>query len=223
MFVAPGNSHFRGGRAGEPRQLVRVGPAAHLECAGRRWAAPVPGVDCRLPALAASPLRIWTVGRWPSPQTLFPWLLLATVTSGSACPYPPHRRPASRGFRPGEAVSRWGPLCPRTTAGRAPGPSRRLRGACETAMVLLHVKRGDESQFLLQASGNTELEELTVQVTRVYNARLKVQRICSGGSAARASVGPGPLGSEEVAGTHTSASGRPGARVHFVKMCIRGA
>ncbi|KAF6117957.1 cilia and flagella associated protein 298 [Phyllostomus discolor] len=46
-------------------------------------------------------------------------------------------------------------------------------------MVLLHVKRGDESQFLLQASGNTELEELTVQVTRVYNARLKVQRICS--------------------------------------------
>ncbi|XP_036921169.1 cilia- and flagella-associated protein 298 [Sturnira hondurensis] len=46
-------------------------------------------------------------------------------------------------------------------------------------MVLLHVKRGDESQFLLQASGSTELEELTVQVTRVYNARLKVQRICS--------------------------------------------
>ncbi|GAB5576306.1 cilia- and flagella-associated protein 298 isoform X1 [Prionailurus iriomotensis] len=46
-------------------------------------------------------------------------------------------------------------------------------------MVLLHVKRGDESQFLLQAPGSTELEELTVQVTRVYNARLKVQRVCS--------------------------------------------
>uniref|UniRef100_A0A671DIN1 Cilia and flagella associated protein 298 n=1 Tax=Rhinolophus ferrumequinum TaxID=59479 RepID=A0A671DIN1_RHIFE len=46
-------------------------------------------------------------------------------------------------------------------------------------MVLLHVKRGDESQFLMQAPGNTELEELTVQVTRVYNARLKVQRVCS--------------------------------------------
>ncbi|KAK2504741.1 hypothetical protein MC885_002768 [Smutsia gigantea] len=46
-------------------------------------------------------------------------------------------------------------------------------------MVLLHVKRGDESQFLLQAPGSTEVEELTVQVTRVYNARLKVQRICS--------------------------------------------
>lgn len=47
-------------------------------------------------------------------------------------------------------------------------------------MVLLHVKRGDESQFLLQAPGSTELEELTVQVTRVYNGRLKVQRLCSG-------------------------------------------
>lgn len=46
-------------------------------------------------------------------------------------------------------------------------------------MVLLHVKRGDENQFLLQAPGTTEMEELTVQVARVYNARLKVQRICS--------------------------------------------
>lgn len=47
-------------------------------------------------------------------------------------------------------------------------------------MVLLHVKRGDENQFLLQAPGTTDMEELTVQVARVYNARLKVQRICSG-------------------------------------------
>ncbi|XP_023597067.1 cilia- and flagella-associated protein 298 [Trichechus manatus latirostris] len=46
-------------------------------------------------------------------------------------------------------------------------------------MVLLHVKRGDESQFLLQAPGSSELEELTVQVTRIYNGRLKVQRLCS--------------------------------------------
>uniref|UniRef100_A0AC11AM88 Cilia and flagella associated protein 298 n=1 Tax=Ovis aries TaxID=9940 RepID=A0AC11AM88_SHEEP len=46
-------------------------------------------------------------------------------------------------------------------------------------MVLLHVKRGDESQFLLQAPGSSELEELTAQVARVYNARLKVQRLCS--------------------------------------------
>lgn len=78
-------------------------------------------------------------------------------------------------------------------------------------MVLLHVKRGDESQFLLQAPGETELEELTVQVTRVYNARLKVQRLCSGGpggaaktaireGGARASAARGgdQIGAEEV-------------------------
>lgn len=59
-------------------------------------------------------------------------------------------------------------------------------------MVLLHVKRGDESQFLLQAPGSTELEELTVQVTRVYNGRLKVQRLCSG--AAWELRKPGDLG-----------------------------
>lgn len=66
-------------------------------------------------------------------------------------------------------------------------------------MVLLHVKRGDESQFLLQAPGSTELEELTVQVARVYNARLKVQRVCSGAArrvygwdhGVRAGAGPG--------------------------------
>uniref|UniRef100_A0A8C0TUE8 Cilia and flagella associated protein 298 n=2 Tax=Canidae TaxID=9608 RepID=A0A8C0TUE8_CANLF len=46
-------------------------------------------------------------------------------------------------------------------------------------MVLLHVKRGDESQFLLQTPGSTKLEEITVRVAQVYNARLKVQRICS--------------------------------------------
>lgn len=78
-----------------------------------------------------------------------------------------------------------------------PGPSRRLGGTSGVAMVLLHVKRGDESQFLMQAPGNTELEELTVQVTRVYNARLKVQRVCSGGPGGAArlragSVEPGP-------------------------------
>ncbi|CAD7693598.1 unnamed protein product [Nyctereutes procyonoides] len=46
-------------------------------------------------------------------------------------------------------------------------------------MVLLHVKRGDESQFLLQTPGSAKLEEITVRVAQVYNARLKVQRICS--------------------------------------------
>lgn len=62
------------------------------------------------------------------------------------------------------------------------------------AMVVLHVKRGDESQFLLQAPGSSELEELTAQVTRIYNGRLKVQRLCTGaggGPGACAAARPG--------------------------------
>lgn len=111
-------------------------------------------------------------------------------------------------------------------------------------MVLLHVKRGDESQFLLQAPGSTELEELTVQVARIYNARLKVQRLCSGGPRGAASLGgrdcgararagwaPGPrraregdkkrghLGLRELGGTHKAFSGRLGTRVKFANIC----
>lgn len=56
----------------------------------------------------------------------------------------------------------------------------RFGGASGAAMVVLHVKRGDESQFLLQAPGSTELEELTAQVARIYNGRLKVHRLCTG-------------------------------------------
>lgn len=107
-------------------------------------------------------------------------------------------------------------------------------------MVLLHVKRGDESQFLLQAPGSTELEELTVQVARIYNARLKVQRLCSGGprgaanlggrdcgARARAGWAPGPrraregdkkrdhLGLRELGGTHKAFSGRLGTSLRI--------
>lgn len=110
-------------------------------------------------------------------------------------------------------------------------------------MVLLHVKRGDESQFLLQAPGSTELEELTVQVARIYNARLKVQRLCSGGPRGAASLGGrdcgaraghrgllgragpgrekkrGPLGPNELGGTHKAFSSRLGVRVKFASIC----
>lgn len=74
-----------------------------------------------------------------------------------------------------------------------PGPPRRLGGVSGAAMVLLHVKRGDESQFLLQTPGSTELEELTVQVARVYNARLKVQRVCSGAARRRGEFAAGTV------------------------------
>ena len=98
-------------------------------------------------------------------------------------------------------------------------------------MVLLHVKRGDESQFLLQAPGSTELEELTVQVTRVYNARLKVQRVCSGaaqrrGESAAGTVEPAPGRGETghpgwgsgAAAARLSRAGWAG-RVRFAKIC----
>ncbi|XP_053703404.1 cilia- and flagella-associated protein 298 [Synchiropus splendidus] len=45
-------------------------------------------------------------------------------------------------------------------------------------MVQLHVKRGDESQFLLNTSVDVPLEDLIQQVAAVYNGRLKVERIC---------------------------------------------
>uniref|UniRef100_UPI00358F1FDD cilia- and flagella-associated protein 298 isoform X2 n=1 Tax=Myxine glutinosa TaxID=7769 RepID=UPI00358F1FDD len=45
-------------------------------------------------------------------------------------------------------------------------------------MVLLHVKRGDESQFLLEVGVNTPIAEIIQKVSQIYNARLKVQRLC---------------------------------------------
>ncbi|KAF2889665.1 hypothetical protein ILUMI_16508 [Ignelater luminosus] len=46
-------------------------------------------------------------------------------------------------------------------------------------MVLIHIKRNDESQFLLETTLKTPIEELVNTVTVIYNGRLKVQRICS--------------------------------------------
>ncbi|MEQ2272425.1 hypothetical protein XENORESO_020886 [Xenotaenia resolanae] len=46
-------------------------------------------------------------------------------------------------------------------------------------MVQLHVKRGDESQFLFNTSTDAPLETVVQQVTAIYNGRLKVDRICS--------------------------------------------
>ncbi|CAG00448.1 unnamed protein product [Tetraodon nigroviridis] len=46
-------------------------------------------------------------------------------------------------------------------------------------MVQLHVKKGDESQFLLSTSVDTPTNTLIQQITAIYNGRLKVDRICS--------------------------------------------
>lgn len=47
-------------------------------------------------------------------------------------------------------------------------------------MVQLHVKRGEESQFLFNTTVDAPLETLIQQITAIYNGRLKVDRICSG-------------------------------------------
>lgn len=46
-------------------------------------------------------------------------------------------------------------------------------------MVQLHVKRGDESQFLFNTTVDVQIDTLTQQFAAIYNGRLKVDRICS--------------------------------------------
>ncbi|KAG7484462.1 hypothetical protein MATL_G00049580 [Megalops atlanticus] len=46
-------------------------------------------------------------------------------------------------------------------------------------MVQLHVKRGEESQFLLDTTVDVSVETLIEQIAAIYNGRLKVERICS--------------------------------------------
>jgi hypothetical protein len=47
-------------------------------------------------------------------------------------------------------------------------------------MVKLHVKRGNDSQFLYQTDLDKMVDEVIEDVTFVYNGRLKIGRICSG-------------------------------------------
>lgn len=82
------------------------------------------------------------------------------------------------------------------------------------AMVRLHVKRGDESQFLLDAAAEAPLDELTRLAAAIYNGRLKVQRLCAG-TAALCPARPAPSsGSTRFPGAQArsvfSACGPPG-------------
>lgn len=47
-------------------------------------------------------------------------------------------------------------------------------------MVKIHVKKGDESQFLLETTISQSIDELFVEVSAIYNGRLKVTRISAG-------------------------------------------
>lgn len=47
-------------------------------------------------------------------------------------------------------------------------------------MVKLHIKKGDESQFLYETTVELPIDELVKDVCAIHNGRLKVQRICAG-------------------------------------------
>ena len=55
-------------------------------------------------------------------------------------------------------------------------------------MVKLHVKRGDESQFLFETTTSIPIDDLTRQLALIYNGRLKVHRICNGTDAQGLSI-----------------------------------
>ncbi len=47
-------------------------------------------------------------------------------------------------------------------------------------MVRLVIKKGDQTQFLVETTVQIKTDEIIEDVAAVYNARLKVERICSG-------------------------------------------
>ena len=47
-------------------------------------------------------------------------------------------------------------------------------------MVKLHVKRGDESQFLYETTCQVELAELIPSLVKIFNGRLKIERLFYG-------------------------------------------
>ena len=54
------------------------------------------------------------------------------------------------------------------------------RSRTRSSMVKLHIKSGDESQFLFETTVEIPVAELIPQLVRLYNGRLKVDRLCQG-------------------------------------------
>ncbi|CAH0393976.1 unnamed protein product [Bemisia tabaci] len=50
----------------------------------------------------------------------------------------------------------------------------------EGEMVILHVKKDDESQFLYETKVSESIDAVTTDIAFIYNGRLKISRICSG-------------------------------------------
>ena len=44
-------------------------------------------------------------------------------------------------------------------------------------MVILHIKKGDESQFLHETTCQVKLSELIPELIEIYNGRLKIERL----------------------------------------------
>ena len=47
-------------------------------------------------------------------------------------------------------------------------------------MVKLHIKKGDESQFLYDTLTSTDITKLLEEIIPIYNGRLKISRIAAG-------------------------------------------
>ena len=47
-------------------------------------------------------------------------------------------------------------------------------------MVQLHIKKGDESQFLVNTTVQIAIDDLLKEVVPIYNGKLKVDRVSAG-------------------------------------------
>ena len=47
-------------------------------------------------------------------------------------------------------------------------------------MVKLHIKKGDDSQFLYETTVEMPIDDLLKDVSAIYNGRLKIDRLCAG-------------------------------------------
>ena len=47
-------------------------------------------------------------------------------------------------------------------------------------MVRLHVKKGDDSQFLYDTDVEANVDDVISDIVVIYNGRLKISRICYG-------------------------------------------
>ena len=53
-------------------------------------------------------------------------------------------------------------------------------GVYVVKMVKLHVKRGDESQFLYETTVKASLDDVAKELVKIYNQRLKIERLYYG-------------------------------------------